>query len=99
METNNDGKCPVCGKKIITENGTASKLCKHVQFIYLQSVGEFEMCKDETISEKISQCLAMGEVDEAETLLPKGWHIEDYTESGMCCGPCSFTIYIGIKKK
>jgi len=97
-------KCPVCGEVIITaEEGTSQALCKHVMFVYLDNVSEFEFVKKgfQKTADKITKAFDEGDClgwDEIEAkLLPKGVSVLELTETGLCCGPCSFTMSIGIK--
>ncbi len=104
VERNKKGKvlCPVCNEAIMTEEGTEPILCDHVEFIYLQSVDEFENISDniKKNEKKIKKIMRDGDWKDVvkAKLIPKNITILDFTESGMACGPVSFTTYIGIKK-
>lgn len=105
IEKNDDGNviCPVCGDIIISEDGETTDPCKHVKFIFLDSVGEFSVMRlpGEGIADKIKEALWEGDWDDVvkAKLIPKGVSVLELTESGLACGPVSFVTLIGIAKQ
>jgi len=102
VELNDDNAivCPECGSVIFTSDDGFDVFCSHVEFVYLHSVGEFVFSSDriEKNEDKVRKILEESDWDAGERFLPKNMTILDYTETGMCCGPCSFTTYVGITK-
>jgi predicted RNA-binding Zn-ribbon protein involved in translation (DUF1610 family) len=92
--------CPACGRKMCGEG--LDELCRHVAFIYIDEVCEFENLAPRLASladEVVGECEEGDEHPvhlltqriESPTMLCLG-----VTWEGMACGPSSMKAYLGI---
>jgi len=97
--------CPNCGKTILAEAGFAEQpSCAHVRFIYVNGDG-FEYI-DPALQKVLDSEAASAEEknDLFDTWDALRAHtgpdsiILEQKETGMACGPITFTIWVGIRK-
>ena len=102
-----DFDCPVCDKKLVTEDEGTHELCEHVLFVYLDAIGEFESSSSEidALVEKIRKEKSDPDdgyydgdiMEDLLEALPENVTIHQMTGHGIACGPISFTMSVGIK--
>jgi len=95
-----DFKCPICKKVLIGEDNIHK--CPHLAFIFVSSGCVFEFIMPE-IKKLIKDMKETSEVtfdymEELKGILPNNITMYERTETGIACGPCSITVWIGIKK-
>src|ERR1700745_244748 len=100
-----DITCPICCETIVDEVGPCTQpSCGHVRFIYVNDDG-FEYIDPELQKELNAEKVGAEESGERfDTWDALRAHtgpdsiILDQTETGMACGPMSFTVWVGIRK-
>ena len=96
--------CPACGTMVLAVDEPVSQpACEHVDFVYVDTAGEFEYIKPEL--EKIVTELNENEDPDYEddpwgTLYEKVQgntkFVMEIITSGMACGPVSLTVAVGF---
>jgi len=99
-----DITCPTCGTTIMDDDGPGIQpSCAHVRFIYCNGEA-FEYIEPELekeLSAEAARAEEKGELfdtwDALRARTGPDSIILEQTETGMACGPISFTIWVGIR--
>jgi hypothetical protein len=97
-------KCPTCGTTIIDDDGPGTQpSCAHVRFIYVNDEA-FEYIDPELEKELNAERASVEEKghrfdtwDALRAHTGPDSIILDQTETGIACGPVSFTVWVGIR--
>lgn len=99
--------CPACGAEVFNDEGETSNPCSHLLFTWVSEVGEMDYVSP-ALPEKLRRAASeMDQEDDEDLSNPCdsdfAKHLEDedvvfcLEASGMACGPCGFTVAIGIR--
>ncbi len=102
--------CPLCGSRVLSQEGDDLPPCPHLQFIYLGEIDDFffvtpsiEEAIDRIYEEKWNDADdedAVIEIDRlalADSLLPEKLGMTMvFHSSGMACGPVHSTVALGF---
>lgn len=98
--------CPSCGVTAINSDGPREQpSCQHIRFIYLEGYGfDYAAAELGALVQKVDD----GDVDTCDESefwdvmkadLGAEGTILKRTDSGMACGPVSFTVWVGFRGK